>query len=712
MTWTYAFDQAPALDRAALKALLGGKGANLAVMANELGLPVPPGFVITTEACKAFGRDGWPTGLDAELQAQMARIGERVGRAFGDPSDPLLVSVRSGAPVSMPGMLDTILNLGLNDDTTAGLAEASGDPGFAAACRDRLEAMYRDIVAVEVVPEEPWAQLRGAVEAVFRSWDGERARAYREREGIADDLGTAVVVQAMVFGNHGPDSATGVLFTRNPATGEHVLYGDVLFGAQGEDVVAGTHATEPITALDDRLPSVALELRSYADRLERHFRDVCDIEFTIEDGRLWMLQTRIGKRTAQAACRIAVEMAEDDDFPLTRAEAVERVSALLADPPHTSAERSVDAPVIATGLGASPGLASGAIATSAESAVKMADEGTAVLLVRSETSPDDVHGMARSVGILTATGGLASHAAVVARGWDIPAVVGAAGVVVADGEVTIGVTTYREGDVLSIDGASGEVFEGAADAIRTIVPEAAILLAWAEELGIEIGRGEERGEMPQETAATTGDGAVTRDDVIRTLAIKGYVTADLLAPALGVSSEEAAELLDRLAADGIVAGNSGMFSLSADGKAIGAEMLAGDRDAWGAANAAAALDGFVALDGRMKTIVTAWQMKEADGQQVLNDHADAAYDAAVLAGLAALHADASAWISPLVGHLPRLVRYAQRLDAAAAAATAGDGRYIASPRLDSYHGVWFELHEDLIRLAGRTREEEVAAGRA
>ena len=287
--------------------------------------------------------------------------------------------------------------------------------------------MYRDIVAVEVVPEDPWAQLRGAVEAVFRSWDGERARAYREREGIADDLGTAVVVQAMVFGNRGPDSATGVLFTRNPATGEHVLYGDVLFGAQGEDVVAGTHATEPITALDERLPSVALELRSYADRLERHFRDVCDIEFTIEDGRLWMLQTRIGKRTAQAACRIAVEMAEDDDFPLTRAEAVERVAALLADPPHTSAERSVDAPVIATGLGASPGLASGAIATSAEAAVKMADEGTAVLLVRSETSPDDVHGMARSVGILTATGGLASHAAVVARGWDIPAVVGAAG---------------------------------------------------------------------------------------------------------------------------------------------------------------------------------------------------------------------------------------------------------------------------------------------
>jgi pyruvate,orthophosphate dikinase len=712
MTWTYAFDQAPALDRAALKALLGGKGANLAVMGNELGLPVPPGFVITTEACKAFARDGWPVGLDAELQAQMAHIGERVGRAFGDPSDPLLVSVRSGAPVSMPGMLDTILNLGLNPATTEGLAVVSGDPVFASGCRHRLESMYCDIVGVGSVPEDPWQQLRASVEAVFRSWDSARARAYREREGIPADLGTAVVVQAMVFGNRGAGSATGVLFTRNPATGEEQLYGDVLFGAQGEDVVAGTHATEPIAALDERLPSVALELRAYADRLERHFRDVCDIEFTIEEERLWMLQTRIGKRTAQAACRIAVEMAEDDAFPLTRAEAVERVAVLLADPPHTTAERSGGATVIATGLGASPGLASGAIATSAEAAVKMSDEGTAVLLVRSETSPDDVHGMARAVGILTATGGLASHAAVVARGWDIPAVVGAAGVTVGDGHVTIGGTTYRQGDMLSIDGASGEIYAGSMDAIRTIVPEADILLAWADELGIAIERGEEREAMSEEGTAPDGDGSVTRDDVIRVLTIKGYVTADLLAPALGVSGDEAADLLDRLVADGIATGSSGMFSLSADGKALGAEMLALDRESWGATNANAALDGFVTLDGRMKTIVTAWQMKAVDGQQVLNDHADAAYDAAVLAELAALHADASAWIGPLVGQLPRLARYAQRLDAAAAAVAAGDGRYIASPRLDSYHGVWFELHEDLIRLAGRTREDEVAAGRA
>jgi pyruvate,orthophosphate dikinase len=377
-----------------------------------------------------------------------------------------------------------------------------------------------------------------------------------------------------------------------------------------------------------------------------------------------------------------------------------------------AAERTSDAPIIATGLGASPGLACGVIATSAEAAVRMAEAGDDVLLVRSETSPDDVHGMARSVGILTATGGLASHAAVVARGWDIPAVVGAAGIAVGDGHVTVGERVYREGEVLSIDGATGEIFGGPVRSIQIIVPEAAVLLGWARELGIGIGRREERSKMVEEGMAILEDGGATREDVIRALVIKVYVTADLLGPVLGVSAEEAGQLLDRLVADGIASGSSGMFSLTADGKALGEEMLAADRDAWGQANAAVALDGFVALDGRMKTVVTAWQMRTVDGQPVLNDHADAEYDARVLADLAALHGDAMAWIGPHTAGLPRLGRYARRLDAAAAAARAGDRRFVASPRVDSYHGVWFELHEELIRLAGRTREEEVAAGRA
>jgi pyruvate, orthophosphate dikinase len=710
MTWSFAFDRPPELPADQLRAHLGGKGANLAIMATELGLPVPPGFVITTDACKAFMRSGWPDGLDDELRTQMARIEQQVGRRFGDAADPLLVSVRSGAPVSMPGMLDTILNLGLSDDTTEGLARAAGDAAFAAACRDRLDTMYRAIVGVADVPADPWLQLRGAVEAVFRSWDSDRARSYRAKEAIPDDLGTAVVVQAMVFGNRGSESATGVLFTRNPATGEKVLYGDVLFGAQGEDVVAGTHATEPISVLDERMPRVAAELRSYADRLEQHSADICDIEFTIEEGRLWMLQNRVGKRTAQAACRAAVEMAEDESFPLSRAEAIERVRHILVDPPLMAAERSDDVEVVATGLGASPGLACGAIATTPEAAVRMAEAGIDVLLVRSETSPDDVHGMAKSVGILTSTGGLASHAAVVARGWDIPAVVGAVGVVVGEGAVAIGEQLYQEGDVLSIDGSTGEIFGGRVECMTTVVPEAAVLLTWAHELGIEITRQEEPAvsEIP-----TEGEGALaTTDDVVRTLAIKGYVTTDMLAIALAVSADEAEAQLERLEADGLVTGSSDMWRLTDDGKAVGAEMIAGDRETWGPEAAGAALDGFLELDGRMKAVVTAWQMREVEGQQVLNDHTDADYDADVLSRLADLHLAATAWIKPLLAGLPRLATYARRLDVAAAAAAGGDPLYIASPRVDSYHGVWFELHEDLIRLAGKTREEEVAAGRA
>jgi pyruvate,orthophosphate dikinase len=711
MTWSYAFDHAPDLAPAELRALLGGKGANLAVMATELELPVPPGFVVSTEACKAFMRDGWPDGLDEELRVQLRRVEDRVGRTFGGATDPLLVSVRSGAPVSMPGMLDTILNIGLNDQTTAGLAGTSGDVAFAEACRARLESMYREIVGVEQVPSDPWQQLRGAVEAVFRSWDSARAHSYRSKESIPADLGTAVVVQAMVFGNRGQDSGTGVLFTRNPATGENDLYGDVLFGAQGEDVVAGTHATEPISYLDTRLPEVGAQLRSYADRLERHYGDICDIEFTIEEGRLWMLQNRIGKRTAQAACRAAVEMAEDESFPLSRPDAVERVRHLLVDPPTMAAEKADDVEVVAAGLAASPGLATGAIATTPEKAVEMADAGTDVLLVRSETSPDDVHGMARAVGILTSTGGLASHAAVVARGWDIPAVVGASGVVVGEGAVVIADVMYGEGEVLSIDGSSGEVFGGAVQSMTTVVPEAATLLAWARELGIEIESVEEDRDMSAaETAG--GETTVSTDDVVRTLAIKGYAMADMLGLALGVSAEEAAALGERLAADGIAKDAGGMFSLTDDGKALGEEMMAVDREAWGAEQAAAALDAFVELDGEMKEIVTAWQMKEVRGEQVLNDHADAGYDAAVLQRLADLHVRTGAWLTPLSEGLPRLASYGRRLEAAAAAAADGDGMYIASPRVDSYHGVWFELHEDLIRLAGRTREEEVAAGRA
>jgi pyruvate,orthophosphate dikinase len=712
VTYVFDCDQRHDLTFAELKRLIGGKAANLSVMAHDLGLPVPPAFTISTVACNEYLAGGWPAALDAELRAHMARMEERVGQRFGDPDEPLLVSVRSGAPISMPGMMDTILNLGLNDATTQGLAARSGSTKFAANCRKRFEAMFRDIVGAETVPEDTWVQLRAAIEAVFRSWNSDRARTYREREGIPADLGTAVTVQAMVFGNRSVDSGTGVLFTRNPATGEPLLYGDVMFNAQGEDVVAGTHPTEPIAVLDERIPAVGRELRDYATRLERHHADLCDIEFTIEHGKLWMLQCRVGKRSPQAALRIAVDMAEDPDFPLTRADAVRRVAGILTDPPKRTTQRGGVGPVLAVGLPASPGVACGEIVTSPGAAVEAAAAGRTVILVRAETSPDDVHGMAKAAGILTATGGLASHAAVVARGWGIPAVVGAASVKVRESEIVLGDRTLAVGETITIDGTTGQVFAGSAAGSSTVVPEAATLMAWAGELGIAIGD-----EAPGQATSTSANPlpeppTFTRPDVLRILMVKGYGTPENVAAALLSTPDVTSGLLDGLVADGLAEVVAGSSRLTAHGKSVGKQQMGADSDAWGIENAVAALDAFLALDQRMKVTVTAWQMRDVDGPQAFNDHSDPAYDARVLAELAALHADATAWLQPLAGGLPRLALYLGRLERAIAAARGGDHRYVASPRVDSYHGAWFELHEDLIQLAGRSRAEEVAAGRA
>lgn len=706
MTLVYPLDQRHDLSEAELVALIGGKAAGLSMMATELGLPVPPGFAITTEACREFLSSGWPAGLDAQLAAAMQALEEATGRRFGYPANPLLVSVRSGAPVSMPGMMDSILNLGLNAATSSGLAELTGDPGFANECNRRFVDMYTRTVGVTEVPADPWVQLRAAVEGVFRSWNSERARAFRKRERIPDDMGTAVTVQAMVFGNWDAASVTGVMFTRNPATGEPVLYGDVLFASQGEDVVAGTHRTQPVSILDGRMPEVAAELRRYADVLERHFADLCDIEFTIEQGRLWMLQVRVGKRTPRAALRIAIDMAEAEDFPLTRAQAVERVAKYLAHPPMISTRRGADGPALATGLPASPGVAAGEIATSSASAIDAAEAGRSVILVRSETSPDDVSGMARAVGVLTSRGGLTSHAAVVARGWGIPAVVGAESVKVTDQAIEVGGRVLKVGEVITVDGGTGEIFVGVVTGTTTIAPEAATLLAWARELGFPIGTGDGAG------SEAAGDSGVSRDDVVRSLLIKGSATPEALAGPLASSVDELRRFLDGLVADGLAEPQAGGFRLTSSGKTNSHAYLAADRERWGTDHAVAALDDFQALDHRVKELVTAWQLREVDGAKAINDHADTAYDAQVLEQLSRLHHDAGEWLSSL-GEAPEdLRRYFSRLELALAAARAGDQRYVASPRVDSYHGVWFELHEVLILLAGRNRSDEAAAGRA
>jgi pyruvate, orthophosphate dikinase len=719
---SYSFDQPPELPPEELNQVLGGKGANLVVMARQLGLPVPPGFTITTAACREHLAGRWPARLDEELLRQMKRLGEQLGRRFGDPTDPLLVSVRSGAPVSMPGMMDTMLNLGLNEETAAGLARATDNPEFAADCLRRFREGYRAVIGEGDVPEDPWVQLRAAIEAVFRSWNSERAIAYRRREGIADDLGTAVTVQAMVFGNRGPDSATGVLFTRNPSTGERTLYGDVMFEAQGEEVVAGGAATQPIEALGERLPLVAEELRRHATTLERYYADLCDIEFTVEQGRLWMLQVRVGKRSPRAALRMAIEMAQDPEFPVSREEAVRRVLPVLAEQPRVFV-RSPDAPApVAGGLPASPGVATGVVATSSAAAEAAAERGESVILVRAETSPEDVPGMSRSAGVLTALGGLASHAAVVARGWGIPAVVGAAQVRLGQDEAWIGENKVAAGETITIDGSTGEVYLGRLEGEWQVAPEAATLLGWARELGIEVpaapgadDSGTEAEADPQQAAEPrqaaepqpAGQPAtdITPDDVLRALLIKGSATAEQLTESLMAEPAVVEEHAAALKADGLTDVRAGAWILSAKGKLAGLELFGADRSSVGEDEAVARLEQFHAFDGRMKQVVTDWQLRDVGGEQVLNDHTDAAYDAELLERLAALHRDTAEWLGSLAQRFRRYAAYRSRLGRALEQAQAGDQRFVASPRVDSYHSVWFELHEDLIRLAGRKREE-------
>ena len=507
-----------------MQELLGGKGANLAEMTSVLELPVPPGFTITTTTCADYLENGWPDGLDAEVTAAVAQIEERVGQRLGDPYDPLLVSVRSGGKFSMPGMMDTVLNLGLNDAAVEGLAARTGDAVFAYDTYRRFLSIYARIVlnleekesevglladdapgaGVEALkgqcaryhgwieektgrpfPQEPERQLRESIEAVFRSWGGARAVTYRDREHIPHDLGTAVNVQAMVFGNRSDRSGTGVGFTRNAATGADEPYGDFLLNAQGEDVVAGVRTTDDLEALARAFPDAYAELRQVFARLEGHYRDMCDVEFTIEQGKLWILQTRVGKRTGAAALRMAVEMTTQagKGWTITRAEAVKRITPDHLDGVLHAHFAVCDQPVIATGLGASPGAAVGRAYFSADAAVDAADRGEPVILVRKETSPEDVHGMQVAEGVLTARGGMVSHAAVVARGWGIPAVVGASSLTITENGFTVGAITVGEGDVISLDGASGEIVLGEMTVEITEPPEAfATLLGWADDL--------------------------------------------------------------------------------------------------------------------------------------------------------------------------------------------------------------------------------------
>ncbi|MEJ2016082.1 MAG: pyruvate, phosphate dikinase [Limibacillus sp.] len=541
--WVYSFGGGTADGRAEMRNLLGGKGANLAEM-SSLGLPVPSGFTITTEVCTHYTdtKGGYPDELKAQLAEALAKVEREVGAKFGDPENPLLVSVRSGARASMPGMMDTVLNLGLNDETVAGLAKRSGDARFAYDSYRRFIQMFSNVVldvdhhnfeeilelakedrglsldtelsaedwqAVikqykesveqetgEPFPQDPEAQLWAAIAAVFGSWMNQRAITYRKLHDIPESWGTAVNVQAMVFGNMGDDCATGVAFTRNPSTGEHRFYGEFLVNAQGEDVVAGIRTPQSLTkiareeshsdlpSMEEAMPEVFKQLDEVRARLEGHYRDMQDLEFTVQGGKLYMLQTRSGKRTTPAALKIACDMVEEG--LITKEEAITRIDPQQLDQLlHPTLDPDAQREMIARGLPASPGAASGIIVFSAEEAEKRAGQGDAVILCRVETSPEDIHGMHAAKGILTTRGGMTSHAAVVARGMGRACVAGA-------GELRIdyraGVIRVRDvelkgGEVITIDGSSGEIYKGK---VPTIQPELsgdfAVLMGWADDI--------------------------------------------------------------------------------------------------------------------------------------------------------------------------------------------------------------------------------------
>jgi pyruvate,orthophosphate dikinase len=525
----YVFDFAE--DSGGGRELLGGKGIGLAEM-TALGVPVPDGFTITTEACRAFlaGSGEVPAGLDDEVAEHVAALEERTGKGFGDAGNPLLVSVRSGAAISMPGMMESILNLGLNDAAVEGLGASTGNERFALDSYRRLIQMYGDVVdgvdgqrfeqaltdlkgargvsqdveltaddLCELVdtfkaiyeeetgsafPQDAHEQLRRAYRAVFDSWNAPRAKVYRQANDIPDDLGTAVNVVQMVFGNRGESSGTGVCFTRDPATGERRLYGEFLANAQGEDVVAGIRTPEPIERMRDRLPDAFEQLVDTLDRLEAHYRDLQDIEFTVEEGTLYLLQTRTGKRTAAAALRVASEMV--DEGLISREEAVARIDPGQLDQllhPMIDPDAKVD--VAARGLNASPGAASGAIVLDADTAEERGKAGESVVLVRWETTPDDIHGLIHAAGVLTAHGGMTSHAAVVARGMGKPCVAGCEdlSIDVKAGMVRIGEHDLRAGDVITIDGGTGRVIVGAVPLVPPSIDENfETILEWADGL--------------------------------------------------------------------------------------------------------------------------------------------------------------------------------------------------------------------------------------
>lgn len=743
---------------------IGGKAWGINRM-RALGLPVPPAIVITTHACDDYFRRGKV--VDERLWAQVVEhmrvLEEGAGRRFGAAPRPLLVSVRSGAPHSMPGMMDTVLDLGLNDALEAALAAEHGQSRHAADTHRRFRAQYRKVVLGgrdDSIPDDPWAQLRAAVTAVFESWHSPRAQVYRRERGLPQDGCTAVIIQAMVFGNADAHSGTGVLFSRNPLTGDPPPWGEWLAGGQGEDVVSGNHTPQPLEALRSQMPEVHAQLMRATAVLEADAGDIQDIEFTVESGHLWLLQSRIAKRSAHAAMRAAVAFAQEG--LITREAALRRLSsAQLRQLPRLRLGPAVDgvAPV-ARGEAASPGVAQGVVVLDAQAAESRSRLGESVILARPNTSPEDLPGVVAASGVLTEQGGSTSHAAVICRELGRPCVVGC-------GMDTV---TSLAGQQVTLDGGSGQVWLGerAVDCLEDSGGgDAHTLLEWGLPLismrllrpadapaqAVDLNaHGESwpsalapgaivRGAVLDTDAGIVAalragvaaavverrlpallaclDDAAARADpapgvsdkpqespidaltLLRLVALKGRATPTLLAEALDIAPAAADERYDALCKRGLCARSGGQFVLALAGREHLAGLLAHERAGVNAAAMLAAYEDFSVLDAQLKQLLTQWQVKPGGA---LNDHTDSHYDAGVIERLLALHARAAAFLARGAGIVPRLAHYRVRLSRAAARIAAGERTYVAKITADSYHSIWFELHEELIGLLGMTRE--------
>ncbi|MFC9897011.1 pyruvate, phosphate dikinase [Nocardia sp. NPDC127579] len=712
---------------------IGGKAWSVNHM-RALGLPVPPAFALSTAAWAEFGaRGALGPEIWAGVRAGIAALERGTGRRFGADTRPLLVSVRSGAAVSMPGMMDTVLNLGMNAQVERALVAETGNPGYASDTHRRFLAQYREIVLGDPhaeVPPDPWDQLRAAVTAVFRSWDSARAQAYRRNRGVADDLGTAVTVQAMVFGNLDDRSGTGVLFSRNPNSGAPQPFGEWLAGGQGEDVVSGRTTPRPLDDLARVLPAAHEQLLAAATLLERDGRDIQDLEFTVESGRLWLLQARPAKRSARAAVRAAVAMVEEGLIDTARA--LERVTAeqlRIVLRPESGADTG--ALPLARGESACPGLASGLVVTDPDEAETRSAAGEDVILVRATTSPDDLPGMIAARAVVTELGGATSHAALVSRELGRPCVVGCGP----------GVVAALAGRTVTVDGGAGVVLLGKVDGkpvAPDVIEDVARLATWA---------GVEPGELPAalsrtRTGETSSSAIVSADNgtmtagispasdlarprttlpdsqtqststdlaLLRLIGIKGRVRPEAVAASLSRSEDEivrrCAELVDR----GWCATTPAGLRLAPPGRERLTALLAAEREQVDAAEIATIYTEFCGHNAELKDIVTAWQMRDA---QTPNDHTDAAYDRRVLDRLQVLHEQVTPLTRWIASIAPRLHPYPDRFDAAIAKIGAGEHLWVARPIIDSYHTVWFELHEDLIGLCGLSRADEAAAGRA